>query len=64
MTADADIPSLPEQYHKAIVWRALVMYAANKAAPEVYAFAVKEYTKIMNRIEFDYLPEIELAGAE
>ncbi|MFA6972410.1 MAG: hypothetical protein WC208_13575 [Gallionella sp.] len=62
MTADADIPALPVHYHMAIVYRALMYYAANEAASEVYNHGKTEFNRLMTRIENDYLPEVTLAG--
>lgn len=64
MTLDADIPSLPVHYHMAIVYRALMFYAANEAASEVYNHGKVEFNRLMTRIENDYLPNIEVGSAE
>jgi hypothetical protein len=64
MTLDADIPSLPVHYHMAIVYRAMMFYAAEEAASEIYTHGTKEFNRMMSRIEADYLPEIELGAAE
>lgn len=37
MTDDADIPTMPEDYHMAIVWKALEHYGFHEAAPELMA---------------------------
>lgn len=64
MTADADIPALPVHYHMAIVYRAMMFYAAEEAANEIYVHGNKEFNRIMSRIEKDYLPDFEVGGAE
>ncbi len=63
MSADADIPALPTQYHMAIVYRAMMFYGAFEAAQEVYANGEREFAKLMNRIDADRLPQTMMAGA-
>lgn len=57
MSADVDIPALPAHYHMAIVYRAMMMYGAYEAAPEVYQRGEMEYKRLMSRVEHDRLPE-------
>ena len=56
MVADTDRPTLPGQYHMAIVWRALMYYGQFEAAPEAYSHGQVEYTRLMNRLYSDQLP--------
>lgn len=59
MSVDADVPTLPTDYYQmAIVYRAMMLYAPSDAATEIYQEGMIEFTKIMSRIEADYLPEI------
>lgn len=60
MSLDSDIPSLPVHYHMAIVYRAMMLYAPSDAATEIYQEGEKEFARMMNRIEADYLPEITI----
>ena len=53
--ADASAPLFPSQYHMAIVWRALMLYAAKQGADEVYAHGNNEYNKILRRLEINQL---------
>lgn len=62
LTVDADTPELPTQYHLAIVYRALMMYARYDAAGEIYNDALANYQRIMRPLERLQLPEIGFAG--
>jgi hypothetical protein len=57
--AEADSPIFPAHHHMAIVYRALMMYAAREAEPDKYAFGMDEYRKILARMEITLLPIIE-----
>lgn len=63
LALDADIPSLPAQFHMAIVWKALMMYGAYESATEVYDRGELEFGKLMTRMTADRLPEMTHAGA-
>jgi hypothetical protein len=63
LTADADIPACPVQYHMAIVWKACMSYGAFEAAPEVYQRGELEFGKLMRRMTNDRLPEVNFGGA-
>ena len=60
MTADADIPSMDEQFHMAIVHLARMKYAAYEAAGEVFAEASRDYDRIMTKLAEGSLEEISL----
>lgn len=63
MTADADTPGMPERFHMAIVYRAMMDYASYESAPEVYERGFTKYTEIMRRLEDDQMPTLVQAGA-
>jgi len=64
MTIDADVPiGLPEDFHMAIVYRALKKYAVNEAAPEIYASFKDEHTRVENKLERQQLPRWTTGGA-
>ena len=63
MTLDADTPSLPAQYHMAIVYRAMMSYGGYESAPEVYQRGETEFSKLMRRMTADRLPETTWGGA-
>jgi hypothetical protein len=58
LTANADTPAFPVNYHMAIVYRAMYYYAGYESAPEVYQRAEFEFKRLMERINIDQLPTI------
>ena len=62
MSADADEPVFPREFHMAIAWRALVLYGGFESASEAYSRAVIEYNEIMAKLEIDQLPGISVGG--
>ena len=56
MVENTDAPSIPAQYHMAVVYRAMIYYAGYEAAPEVLARGQAEFNRLMNRLEIDQLP--------
>ena len=58
MTVDASEPTgLPEEFHEIIVYIALRKYAADEAAPEVWANAKAEYRRMLSALERKQLPK-------
>ena len=62
MTANSDEPGMPNEYHMAIVWKALMYYGAYESAPEVYQSAEKEYKRILSKLRLNQLPGMTMAG--
>jgi len=60
MSADTDIPSIPTEYHLAIVYRAMIKYGRYEAASEIYEDARAEYARILSQLERKYLPEMSV----
>ena len=56
-----EVPALPSQFHMAIVYRAMMMYARFEAAGEIYADAEMNYKRLVNRIEANQLPTMSMA---
>lgn len=63
MAVDTDTPSLPTQFHMAIVYRAMMSYGAFEAASEVYQRGETEFNKLIRRVAADRLPEITAGSA-
>lgn len=63
MSADTDTPSLPLQFHMAIVYKAMMFYGVSEAALEVYEEGKSLYDKMMRRVEWNQLPAMQFAGA-
>lgn len=62
MTADANEPLIPRPFQMAIVWGAVMYYAADQGAAELYAAAEQKHRKIMGKLESDQLPRFTLGG--
>ena len=62
LSADADEPAMPDEFHMAIVYRALMKYAGFESAPEAKMEAVENYSALMSALEMDQLPAIGMAG--
>lgn len=56
LALDADVPTMPSEYHMAIVWNALLTLAAFDNAPEVYTRARDEYKEILSHLHLDQGP--------
>lgn len=63
LAADSDTPEMPEIYHMAIVHKALIKYGAYEAAGEVVQEQITNLSAVMNRLEQDQLPEVNLGCA-
>lgn len=63
LSADADEPALPSEYHMVIVYRALMKYAGFEAAAEAKMESVENYSALMSALEMDQLPAIAMAGS-
>jgi len=62
LSANADEPAMPSEYHMLIVYRALMKYAGFEAAAEAKAEAVENYQPMMSALELNQLPEIIMGG--
>lgn len=56
LSADADMPSMPGQYHDLIVYRALLSYGVFMSAPEVISRAQMEIARIQPKLMADQMP--------
>jgi hypothetical protein len=61
LAADGDIPEMPEEFHMLIVWMALERYGLFESAGECIATGQKYAKRIMNRLELNQLPDIDMA---
>lgn len=59
LTADADIPEMPEDYHDAIWYRALMLYARYESAAEIYEDAAQNYGRLISLLEIHQLPSFD-----
>ena len=58
LVQNTNTPAMPERFHMAIVWKALMYYGSYESYPEKYATAEREYKRIKALLEADQLPEI------
>lgn len=63
MVAATDTPSLPSQYHWAIIYKAMMKYGASEAAPEVYDDGEQSFRQIIRTIIQTEARRPRLAGA-
>lgn len=64
MSADIDTPTgLPNQFHMAIVYNAMMMYAGYEAASEVFQRGDAGYKRMMAELEVTYAQKIRFGGA-
>ena len=62
LSADTDVPALPEHLHMVIVYKAMQFYGLYEAAPEVLTRGNTEYSRLMNQLEREQLPEMYLGN--
>jgi hypothetical protein len=62
LATNEDIPEIPAQYHMAIVYRALMLYARYEAASEIYEDASLNYKRFLRRLELNQLPDVAVGG--
>ena len=60
---DADLPECPEEFHEIIVWCALLLLGQYDEAVTQFPFWNVDYRRVLDRLEQNQLPRIEVAGA-
>lgn len=60
MSADTDVPEMPERYHIMIVWSALVDYGGYESSPEAYSRAQQRYTELKDDLRINQGPELTI----
>ena len=63
LSADADTPACPAEYHMIVVYRALLKYAGFEAAQEVKQEAKENYGPLLSNLRIEQLPQFGLAGS-
>lgn len=58
LALDTDVPTMPERFHMAIVYRAVWKYGMFNAASEVVQYAEVEYARMFAKMEADQTPAI------
>lgn len=59
---DGDSPVF-DRHHIAIVWNAVMRYAAWTGEPSLYAQAQKEYNRLIDKLEYLYTPRLTMGAA-
>ena len=62
MAANTDTPAMPTHLHLAIVYKAMQFYGLYEAAPEVLSKGNIEFSRLMNQLEREQLPELYLGN--
>lgn len=62
MTENAHIPLMPEQYHMAIVWRAVELLAQFEEAPALIQSARDNFNRLYAMMLINELPGVDTAG--
>lgn len=62
LSADADEPEMPDDFHMLIVYDAMLKYAGFDAANEIYHRGLNEGRPLRRRLELDQRPRIRIAG--
>lgn len=63
LAVDADTPEMPDRFHDAIVWRAIMLIGGHDEADPAYQQASAKYGEMMLDIMRDQLPPITLGGS-
>lgn len=58
LTANNDVPGLPDRYHMLLVWDSLVQYAQFDVAPELERKGVLNFEHMLADLHRDQLPEL------
>ena len=62
LAANTDTPAMPTHLHMAIVYKAMQFYGLYEAAPEVLSKGNTEFSRLMNQLEREQLPELYLGN--
>jgi hypothetical protein len=62
LSADADVPEMPEQFHDLIMYLAMRKYAGSESAQEVMSRAITEGNPLLFNLERNQLTQITGAG--
>ena len=58
LAANADIPAMPERFHDAIKYRALMLLGEHDEAPAAVNYPMGEYRRVMGELMRDQLPGV------
>lgn len=62
LVSGSDTPALPEQYHMALVYRTVMLYAAHDDHPQLFQDAALNYERWLRRIMATETPQVATSG--
>lgn len=62
LSANGDIPEMPDRFHKLIVYKTMEDHGYFNTAQETLMRGVSKGQRLMRQLEVDQLPEVSLAG--
>ena len=62
LSANTDVPTLPDQFVEIIVHKTKIYYGQSEGASEVFDAGTADYKRMMSELELDQLPDIDLGG--
>lgn len=62
LSGDEAVPGIPEHLHMVIVYKAMQFYGLYESAPEVLTRGNTEFSRLLNQLEREQLPEISLGN--
>jgi len=62
MAANGDEPLIPAKLGMVIVWRALMFYAGQANAPELYQVGEREFKRLLRKLESEQLQPVEFGA--
>lgn len=57
---NSSVPWMPEQFHEAIVWHAIMQFGGFEEGSAIYVHAQNMLEPIMSALIFDQLPDLEM----
>lgn len=63
LAANTDVPRIPERYHMAIVWRAVMMWCGHDENPALFQVANGNYRELIRKMMVTELPAMRTPGA-
>lgn len=57
LSGDSAVPIIPDDFHEAIAWYAIIYWSTVRESEARYGLAKKEYERIMNAMRRVQLPE-------
>jgi len=63
LSANTDVPMIPDEYHQSIKWRALFTLASDFADDVVYSESVGEYNSAISLLQGRYLPKMKIGSS-